>query len=459
MEGQEGLELVYWALKRVNRGLFEALDADLWTLYANSMFVDKVKVLVQAGDGGDGAVSFRHEKFVDRGGPDGGDGGDGGDVVLVASRNQNTLATFRYQKELKAEAGKPGFKQKKHGKSGQDLEVAVPVGTVVSDEAGKVLADLAEDGQREVIAKGGKGGFGNAHFVSSTRQAPRVAEKGEAGQQLAVTLELKTIADVGLVGLPNAGKSTLLASTSNARPEIADYPFTTIRPNLGVVDIDETTSLLIADIPGLIEGAAEGKGLGDDFLRHVERTKVLVHLIDIYQDDIIAAYKTIQAELQAYSADLTKRPQIVVLNKVDGLDQEIIADRQAELQKALPKNTPVYAISAQSKQGVRELLFAVKDMVLAERAKHNDELAEVEGLPVLRLPQTEDTWEVTQTEHGYEVTGPKIERFARRTDFSNPAGVQRLRDILKKTGVLHELARRGIEPGQKIKIGPGSLEY
>jgi GTPase len=423
------------------------------------MFVDKVKVLVAAGDGGDGAVSFRHEKFVDRGGPDGGDGGDGGGVILVASRNQNTLATFRYQKELKAEAGKPGFKQKKHGKTGQDLEVKVPLGTQVIEADGRVLADLAENGQRAVIAHGGKGGFGNAHFVSSTRQAPRVAEKGEEGQHLEVTLELKTIADVGLVGLPNAGKSTLLASISNAHPEIADYPFTTIRPNLGVVDIDKDTSLLFADIPGLIEGAAEGKGLGDDFLRHVERTKVLVHVIDIYQDNLIAAYKTIQSELQAYAANLTNRPQIVVLNKTDGLDEEIVADRLAELRKVLPGRTPLHAISAASKQGVRELLFAVHDLVLAERTKAGAEAAESAGLPVLRLPQTDASWQVAQTDDGYRVTGSKIERFAARTDFASAAGVQRLRDILRKMGILHDLARRGIQPGQKIIIGRDSIDY
>ena len=422
------------------------------------MFVDKVKVLVRAGDGGDGYVSFRHEKFIDRGGPDGGDGGDGGDIVFIASRNQNTLAAFRYQKELKAESGKPGFKQRKHGKSGQDLEVAVPVGTQVVVENEQIMADLTEDQQTVRIASGGKGGFGNAHFVSSTRQAPRVAEKGEEGQQLSLTLELKMIADVGLVGLPNAGKSTLLASISNAHPEIADYPFTTIRPNLGVVDIDDEVSLLFADIPGLIEGAAEGKGLGDDFLRHVERTKVLVHLIDVYQEDIVAAYQTIQNELKAYSIDLSKRPQIVVLNKIDGMDEEMVADSLAKLKKIVPKKTPLYAISAQSKLGVKPLLYSIKEVVLAERAVVEAQAAE-EGIPVLRLPETEDTWQVNQTDKGYEVIGPKIERFARRTDFASSHGTQRLRDILKKTGIMHELVRRGIKPGQKIKIGKNSLEY
>lgn len=424
------------------------------------MFVDKVKVIFQAGDGGDGAVSFRHEKFIDRGGPDGGDGGNGGDVVLKASRNQNTLATFRYQKELKADSGKMGQERKKHGRSGQDLVVAVPLGTQVYNTSGELIADLAVDEQQIIVAKGGKGGFGNAHFVSSTRQAPRVAEKGERGEKLDATLELKMIADVGLVGLPNAGKSTLLASISNARPEIADYPFTTLRPNLGMVDIDKNTSLLFADIPGLIEGASEGKGLGDEFLRHVERTAVLVHLIDIYQDDIIGAYQTIQGELKAYSVDLTTRPQIVVLNKIDGLDEDIVADRMAELKETIPSNALLYGISAQSKLGVAQLLYSIKEVVLAERNKVETEKAENEQLPILRLPDNQDTWKVIKTEQGFEVSGPKIERFAARTDFSSSHGTQRLRDILKKMGIMHELVREGIEPGDKIIIGVhGRLIY
>jgi GTPase len=333
------------------------------------MFVDKVQVAIKAGDGGNGVVSFRTEKFVDKGGPDGGDGGKGGDIVFVASRNQNTLAAFRFQKEIKAQPGKAGFSRKKHGRSGKDLEVAVPVGTVVIDNQGVVLADLAHDGDRSIIAKGGHGGFGNAHFVSSTRQAPRIAEKGEPGQELEATLELKMIADVGLVGLPNAGKSTLLSVISNARPEIANYPFTTLKPNLGMVDVDKENSLLFADIPGLIEGASEGKGLGDDFLRHVERTAVLVHLIDIYNDSVADAYKTIQSELKAYKVDLTKRPQIVALTKIDGMDEDIIADRMEELKAVVPKKAELFAISAPSHTSIREMLFAVNKKVLAERKK------------------------------------------------------------------------------------------
>jgi GTPase len=423
------------------------------------MFVDKVTVTLKAGDGGDGAVSFRHEKFVDRGGPDGGDGGKGGDIIIMATRNQNTLASFRYQKLLKADDGKPGSKRRKRGRSGKDLIVKVPLGTVVSSSDGSVIADLSADGQEAVIARGGPGGFGNAHFVSSTRQAPRVAEKGEKGDEAEVLFELKMIADVGLVGLPNAGKSTFLSIVSNARPEIADYPFTTLTPNLGVVDVDKGTSLLVADIPGLIEGASQGKGLGDDFLRHVERTAVLLHLVDIYNDDIVSAYKTIQGELKAYRVDLTKRPQVVALTKIDGLDDDIVEDRLKELKRAVPRGTKLFAFSAQSGGGVKDLLYALKDIVTKERKKQARKTKPDEGLPVLRL--TEDkSWKATRETGGFVVTGRKIERFAHRTDFDNPAGVQRLRDIMKKMGIMHELTRQGIEPGDRIRIADiGRIEY
>lgn len=421
-------------------------------------FVDKVKVDVYAGKGGDGKLSFRHEKFIAKGGPDGGDGGDGGDVVLVASRNQNTLATFRYQKELKAEPGEQGGTSRKHGRSGKDLLVAVPVGTIATTEDGRVLADLVEDGQRAVIAKGGRGGFGNAHFVSSRRTAPKFAEKGEPGEQHQLTFELKMIADVGLVGLPNAGKSTLLSKLSNARPEIADYPFTTLKPNLGVVDIDTETTVLFADIPGLIEGAAEGKGLGHDFLRHIERTAVIVHLIDAYQEDIATVYQTVKDELKAYQPRLVKRPEIVALTKVEGLDNEIIDDLMHQLRAVAPKKTSLLAISAQSGEGLRELLYAVKAAVQKERAKVEAKPSEP-LIPILKLEDTSDEWQVTKEGKAFVVSGHKIEQFARRTDFSNEEGVQRLRDIMKRYGILHELVRAGIEPGAKIVVGPGSFEY
>jgi GTP-binding protein len=425
------------------------------------MFVDKAVVQLKAGNGGHGAVSFRHEKFIDKGGPDGGDGGDGGDIILEASWNQNTLAAFRFQKQIKAPAGGPGSKRRKHGRSGEDLVVAVPVGTSVVDLDGTLLADLTEDGERIIVAKGGNGGFGNAHFVSSTRQAPRVAEKGEEGEDKQVIFELKMIADVGLVGLPNAGKSTFLASVSNAKPEIANYPFTTLTPNLGVVDVGDSSSLLIADIPGLIEGASQGKGLGDEFLRHVERTGVLLHLIDAYHEDITGAFKTIWDELKAYRIDLTKRPHIVALTKVEGLDEEIIADRIKELKKAVPKGVEITAISSQSKQNISELLFKMKKIVEKERTKLKNQESKKESLPVLSISD-EEAWHIRKSDKLYIVTGKKVERFAKRTDFESFHGVQRMRDIMKKMGIMHGLIRAGIEPEQKIQIGDpkiGSLEY
>lgn len=413
--------------------------------------MDKVQVIIQAGDGGNGVVSFRHEKFVDRGGPDGGDGGKGGDIVLIASSNQDTLSRFRHQPRLVATVGTDGSKRRRHGKDGDNLNVKVPIGTIISDKEGTIIADLTQDNEQVVIARGGKGGFGNAHFTSSVRQAPRIAEKGEKGESLEATLELKMIADVGLVGLPNAGKSTLLSIISNAHPAVADYPFTTLTPNLGVVDVDDAGSLLVADIPGLIEGASEGKGLGDEFLRHVERTAVLIHLIDIYNADASAAYKTIQTELKAYKVNLAKLPQLVVLTKIDGLDQKQVSTKLKQLKTSLPKSTKLLAISAKTGDGVQELLHTT--LQLSKRVRKAKKAASHKSLPVIRLAD-EEGWKVEVTRQGYVVTGLKIERFAMRTDFANPAGLERLRIIMKKMGIMHELERKGIKPGQKIQIGP-----
>lgn len=426
------------------------------------MFVDKVSVTVAGGDGGNGIVSWRHEKFVDRGGPDGGDGGDGGNVIVKGSNRENTLAAYRYQNELVAKAGTAGSKQKKHGKRGINLVVPVPVGTVVYNDQERVVADITDDGQEVIIAKGGKGGFGNAHFVSSRRQSPKVAEKGEPGERFEAILELKMIAEVGLIGLPNAGKSTLLSRISNAKPEIANYPFTTIRPNLGVADVDGKRSLLVADIPGLIEGASEGKGLGDEFLRHVERTKVLVHLIDAYSEDVVASYKTIRSELAAYRIDLTTRPEIIALNKTDGLDEDIVTDLIAQIKKAAGKDVPLYAISAMSGTGIKELLrqvASVCDQVIESEQQAEDEIPTI----TLSDKETDDAWQVQKVEGGFIVTGPKIERFAMRTDFENEAGIERLRDIMRKMGIMHELERQKINPDEQITIGDGdgygSFEY
>jgi len=423
------------------------------------MFVDSVKVILEAGSGGDGKMSFRHERYISKGGPDGGDGGDGGDIIFIASNNQNTLADFRHNKLLKAKNGEAGGKRRMHGKRGESLEVALPVGTVISNESGEVVEDLAAVDEQVVAAHGGKGGFGNAHFTSSVRQAPRISERGEPGEKLEVSLELKMIADVGIVGLPNAGKSTLLSVISHARPEIADYPFTTLRPNLGVVDIDGENSLLFADIPGLIEGASQGKGLGDEFLRHTERTKVLIHLIDIYCEDIAAAYKTIINELAAYRADLSKKPQIVALTKTEGFDAKALEQKLSGLKKLVPRGTPVLAISAQAKVGLKELLRATLKKV--EQARRR-EAAKPAPLPVITLSADPEVWQITESEDGFIVTGQKIEKFALRTRFGDTDGEQRLRDILRRMGIARELEKQGAQAGQAVIIGQpeiGRVQY
>jgi GTP-binding protein len=426
------------------------------------MFVDKVKVNVKAGNGGNGIVSFRHEMYVNKGGPDGGDGGNGGDVVLVASNNQNTLANFRFKKLIKAQDGQAGSKARKHGHSAPDLIVLVPVGTSVVDENGSLAADMTLEDQKFVLAKGGKGGFGNAHFTSSLRQAPRIAERGGQGEAGDFTFELKILADVGLIGLPNAGKSSLLGSISNARPTVADYPFTTLIPHLGVVDVDGV-SMLFADIPGLIEGASHGKGLGDEFLRHVSRCSVLLHLIDINSGNIAGSYKTIRSELAAYSPEIAKKPEIVALTKSDTLTKEKADKQLNSLAGILPKNAKTYVISAYAKRGLDELLFSIKKQVADIKKKKSVLNKDKEkSLPVIRLTDTFDTWAISKTADGFVVIGKKIERFAEKTDFNNRHGLQRLRDIMKKMGITNQLKRDGINPGDKIIIGEppkGYFEY
>lgn len=415
------------------------------------IFVDKASVVAHAGKGGDGAVSFRQEPFVSRGGPDGGDGGHGGSVVAYADRNLNTLAAFRQRQLLEAQDGGKGTRARRHGKNGDDLRVAVPIGTTIIAEDGEELADLKEDGDEVIIARGGEGGFGNAHFTSSTRQAPNFAEKGEAGEHFELTFELKMIADVGLVGLPNAGKSTFLSVVSNARPDIADYPFTTLTPNLGVADVGDG-SLLIADIPGLIEGASEGKGLGDEFLRHVERTAVLIHLIDIYSNDIAADYTTIMNELKAYKVDLTTRPMVIALTKTENIDEDII-NMQLELLQPLVGDTEIFTISSVAKQGTGAVLNAVKAKVEAYRIEEAERIAN--RPTVVRAEPEALPWRIVKRDDDIiEIRGGKIERFARRTDFSNDQAVGRILDIMKKMGIERELQRRQVEPGTTIQIGP-----
>lgn len=428
------------------------------------MFVDIVNISVKAGDGGDGKVSFRHEKFIDRGGPDGGDGGKGGSVVLVATRNENTLAHFRYKRIVRAKDGVAGDKRKCKGATADDLVIKVPIGTsVMNKETGNTIVDLTSDDQVAIIAKGGDGGFGNAHFISSVRQAPRLSEKGERGESYDIVLEMKLVADIGLIGLPNAGKSTLLSVVSSAKPEIANYPFTTLTPNLGVVDTDNDT-MLMADIPGLIEGASSGKGLGDEFLRHVSRCKVLLHLIDSTSDDVANDYIVIKNELKQHSKELAKKPQIIVLTKDELVDNDIIAMQIELLRPHIPKRSKIYAISAIKHSGLKEILHVAHGYV--KRANKKIALKEQEEqdkLPQITLKEDESLWEIKKRSRGrYMVTGKKIERFASRTNYDQNDGVARLRDILKKMGILHELVKQGIEPGDKILFGSptiGTIDY
>jgi GTP-binding protein len=421
------------------------------------MFVDNAVVKVVAGKGGNGIVSFRRERAVAMGGPDGGNGGNGANVVFVASNNENTLANFRFQKELQAENGKNGFSQKMHGRKGEELEIKVPVGTQVTIK-GVVVADLTVSGQTEIIAKGGKGGYGNAHFTSSVRQAPKIAEKGEEGEEFIVELELKIIADVGLVGLPNAGKSTLLSRVSSAKPKIANYPFTTLNPHLGVVQVDKGLELLMADIPGLIDGASEGKGLGDDFLRHVERTQVLLHMVDVYSDDIVRDFKTIQKELKNYKIDLSPKPQLVVVTKIEGLDDDIVEDQINTLKKAM-KLKKVYAISSLSGSGLKQLLYDLYATVTTERTKQAELVDEQDAIPVIGVREDEDRWTVTQDKTNIFVNGGKIIRFAKRTDFASEDGVRRLRDILRKMGIMRAIEKLDLTDESKIYFGDNREDY
>lgn len=447
------------------------------------MFCDVAKVSLKAGKGGDGAVSFRHEIYINKGGPDGGNGGKGGSIIFKADKDTNTLIDFRYNPILVAENGGNGSGTRSAGRAGKNLIVEVPIGTVVKRD-GRVIADLTKDKEEAVIAKGGDGGFGNAHFKSSVRQTPVIAEVGEPGEEFEAELELKLLADVGLVGLPNAGKSTFLSVVSNAKPEIADYPFTTLTPNLGVATIDRH-DFLIADIPGLIEGAAEGKGLGHDFLRHVDRTAVLLHLIDIYNNDAKKAYQIVRRELDKYS-DLKDRPEIIALTKCEGVDEEII-EMQSQAIREINQNAYIYSISAVSHQGIDDLLRVLWQEIKLSKSKilgrqsitidtkniisdqknqvislkkttsneENEPQVKQDELPVISLgrEKLKNTWSVSLDEDGvYHVTGEKIEKFARRTDMSNYASINRLRDILKKLGIRAELTNQGATQDSIIEI-------
>lgn len=420
------------------------------------MFTDVVKVNIKAGKGGDGVVSFHRTRGNAKGGPDGGDGGNGGNVIVIADHNSNTLSKYRSSKLWQAEDGTPGSSGRKRGRKGEDIELVVPPGTVVMEE-GVLLADLEKPGDEAIIAHGGRAGFGNAHFISSVRQAPKMAEIGEPGEEKEVTFELKIVADVGIIGLPNAGKSTLLSVTSNAKPKIANYPFTTLEPNLGVVDIDDQT-FMMADIPGLIEGASKGKGLGDEFLRHVERTKVLIHLIDATSDDLAKDYNTIQKELKDYKIDLSQKPQILVLSKIESVPKAVIPDKIRQLAKAAElKQKEIHTISSVANMGLADLLRVTLKQVIEIKSQVTSE--QPEEMPVIRLDESA-TWDIKKTGNTYEVVGKDIEGFAKRTNMDQYQSVQRLHHIMERKGITRQLIRMGARPGEsKVLIAGKEIEF
>jgi len=432
------------------------------------MFYDHTKIYVKAGDGGNGSSHFRHEKFAPRGGPDGGDGGRGGSVYLEATSNMNTLIDYRYRHHFKAGAGGAGMRQKMHGAKGEDVVLRVPLGTIVRDaDTNELIADLVEDGQRVMVARGGRGGLGNTHFATATHQAPREAQKGEPGEERWITLELRLIADVGLVGYPNAGKSTLLSVVTAAQPKIADYPFTTLSPNLGVVVVGQPGSrdeidFVLADIPGLIEGAAQGVGLGHEFLRHIERTRLLIHMLDgaSLERDPWQDFQTINQELREYDERLATRPQIVVLNKMDLPEAQ---ERWPALKaKAEAAGYPVFAISAAAHQGTEELMqYTVRRLheirqEEAERAA-SEINTDMTG-PVLR-PLPDDAFTVTKEKGVYVVRGKRVGRLVSMTDLENEEGMDRLQVTMAKMGVTKALEEAGVKVGDVVRFGKVELYW
>jgi len=417
------------------------------------MFIDEAVIHVMSGKGGDGAVHFRREKYVPFGGPDGGDGGRGGDVILEVKPTLNTLSAFRHQTRFHAQDGKNGAKQNMTGRSGADLLIPVPPGTIVFRQAdGEVLGDLVDPGQRLVIASGGRGGRGNTHFATARNQAPRIGERGEPGQELTLRLELKLIADIGIVGVPNAGKSTFLSAVTNAKPKIAPYPFTTLEPNLGVAELDEDTSLVLADIPGLIEGAHHGLGLGHDFLRHIQRTRVLIHLLDGLSEDPLSDFAQINSELALFDPELAEKPQVAALNKIDMPEAQ---ERWPEISRALKKRGyEVYEISALAGTNVRQLLYRAAELL--ESLPAAPEPAE---MPVYRVEADPRQFTIQRQAKGWRVSGEAIERAAAMTYWEYDQSVERFQRILKTLGVEDALRTEGIQVGDTVFIGEYELEW
>ncbi len=426
------------------------------------MFADSAKIIIKSGRGGDGHVSFRREKYVPNGGPDGGDGGNGGDIVLEVDPGLNTLVDFRHRRKFAAENGEPGGKRNCHGKNGADLVLKVPAGTILRDAAtDKVIADMSGGNTRQIILKGGRGGMGNQHFATATMQAPKYAQPGQSSIELEVRLELKVIADVGLVGFPNVGKSTFLSRVTNARPKIANYHFTTLNPNLGVVDLDQGQGFVIADIPGLIEGASQGVGLGHEFLKHIERTKVMIHMVDAAATegrDPVADIYAINKELEAYNPSLLEKPQVIAANKIDAIydEQESFLPRLKE--EFEPKGISVIPISAVSGQNLKDLLYHVNQLL--STVDDTPVVFEQEFFPELTAFQNEPyTVEYDEKEDVYVVEGPKIEKMLGYTNIDSEKGFLFFQKFLKEQGILESLEQAGIEEGDTVRMYGLSFDY
>ena len=429
------------------------------------MFADRASIYVKSGKGGDGHVSFRREKYVPNGGPDGGDGGHGGDVIFVVDEGLNTLTDYRHIRKYQAQSGENGGKKNCRGKDGEDIILKVPAGTVIKEaESGKVITDMSGDNKRIVLLKGGRGGNGNQHYATSTMQAPKYAQPGQPAKELELLLELKVIADVGLVGFPNVGKSTFLSRVTNARPKIANYHFTTLNPNLGVVDLEGSRGFVIADIPGLIEGASEGVGLGHEFLRHIERTKVIIHIVDAAgtegRDPIQDIY-AINKELEAYNPDIAERPQVIAANKIDAMFTDSDGNNavNAIRKEFEPKGIKVYPISAVSGEGVRELLFQVNEML--ENIGDEPTVFEQEYFPEKQLAVSDDPYTVIYDEDAdeYVVEGPRIEKMLGYTNLESEKGFRFFQNFLKDTGILDDLEALGIQEGDTVRMYGLSFDY
>ncbi|MFU0825355.1 GTPase ObgE [Clostridium sp.] len=422
------------------------------------MFIDTAKIFVKSGDGGDGAISFRREKYVPLGGPDGGDGGNGGSVILVADRNLTTLLDFTYRRKYVAEKGQNGSGSKSSGKKGEDLYIKVPMGTVVRDtKTNKIMADLSHDGDSCVVARGGKGGKGNYHFATPTRQAPNFAEPGMPGEEREITLEIKLLADVGLVGFPNVGKSTLLSMVSKARPKIANYHFTTLKPNLGVVKVEGVPAFVMADIPGIIEGASEGVGLGFDFLRHIERTRLLIHVVDISGiegRDPVDDFKKINEELKNYSVKLWDRPQIIAANKSDMLyDEEVFENFKNELNNM--GYDKIFKISAATNEGVNELIKEAARILSTIPVKD----LEIDPEEMYVEEDKKFTYDIRVEDGVYIIEGSFVDRLLRSVNVNDPDSLRYFQKVLKSKGIMDELKEMGIEDGDLVRLNDFEFEF